>query len=252
MEALPPFPTLDAHAHLKNTRSAGELAACGAVLAMTLSLEEASQTLGRADQMILWGVGCHPGEVRAQQDFDAHAFQELIRRTPVVGEVGLDRRSQVPFEIQLKTLRNILSIVADNPRIVSIHSNHATAEVLEELNRQRISIAVLHWWSASNSRTKTAVDLGCYFSINPAIADHSRFSKNVPLERILLETDHGYDDMPQAIPGRIEATEHIVAQKYLVDALSLRRKVWRNFKEIIHGIGFERHLADGFEHLDLC
>ena len=165
MTKLLSLPTLDAHAHLKHTHSASDLSICGVVLAMTVSLEEATYAIARNDQTILWGIGCHPGEVDAQKRFDEHTFRELIKHTPIVGEIGLDKKSQVPFDAQLKTFRTILTIVADNPRLVSIHSNHVIAEVLEELERQRISTAILHWWSASNSRTKAAVQLGCYFPL---------------------------------------------------------------------------------------
>ena len=249
MTNLLSLPTLDAHAHLKHTHSASDLSICGVVLAMTVSLEEATHTIARNDQTILWGIGCHPGEVDAQQRFDEHTFKELIKHTPIVGEIGLDKKSQVPFDAQLKTFRAILTIVADNPRLVSIHSNHATSEVLEELERQRISTAILHWWSASNSRTKAAVQLGCYFSINPAIAHHSIFSKYVPIDSILLETDHGYDDSPAEIPTKIESTERAVAAKYLLDAPSLRHWVWNNFKHVVNRIGATDQLSDPLRHL---
>jgi hypothetical protein len=36
------YPTLDAHGHITPTRPADELAGCGAVLAMSISLEEAA------------------------------------------------------------------------------------------------------------------------------------------------------------------------------------------------------------------
>jgi TatD DNase family protein len=249
MSNMPSLPTLDAHAHIKHTHSALDLSTCGVVLAMTVSLEEASRAITRSDQTILWGIGCHPNEVDAQQRFDERIFRDLIKHTPIVGEIGLDKRSQVPFEAQLKTFRTILNIVADNPRLVSIHSNHATAEVLEELDRHPTSAAVLHWWSASNSRTKAAVELGCYFSINPAIARHSRFSKFVPIERILLETDHGYDDPPEEIPTKIESTEDAVAVKYLVDSASLRHTLWSNFRNVMERINGTDQLPDSIEHL---
>jgi len=244
MNYIPSLPTLDSHAHLRHTHSALDLSTCGAVLAMTVSLEEASHTITRNDQTILWGVGCHPGEVDAQQRFDERTFRDLIKHTPIVGEIGLDRRSQVPFDAQLKTFRTILTIVADNPRLVSIHSNHATAEVLDELEKRPISAAVLHWWSASNSRTKAAVQLGCHFSINPSIAEHSRFSKYVPIDHILLETDHGYDDSLQEIPTKIESTERLVAAKYLVDSGFLRHTVWNNFKNVMERINASDQLPD--------
>jgi TatD DNase family protein len=236
MSDLPVLPTLDAHAHLKHTHSATALSSCGAVFAMTVSLDEASHAVNRDDQTILWGVGCHPGDVIAQQSFDEHTFRRLITHTPIVGEIGLDRKSQVPIDAQLKTFRTILAIVSDNPRLVSIHSNHATAEVLEELHRQPISIAVLHWWNGSVSRTKAAVELGCYFSINPAIAQYSRFSQHVPADHILLETDHGYDEPPADIPNLIESTERIVSEKYLMDSATLRRIEWNNFRTLVQAL----------------
>ena len=108
MTNLLSLPTLDAHAHLKYAHSASDLSICGVVLAMTVSLEEATHTVARNDQTILWGIGCHPGEVDAQQKFDEHTFSELIKHTPVVGEIGLDKKSPVPFNTQLKTFRTIL------------------------------------------------------------------------------------------------------------------------------------------------
>ena len=130
MDAQQTLPTLDAHAHIKHTHRESDLSNCGGILAVTLSLEEASHAVVRHDQAVGWGVGCHPGDVDAQRDFSAKQFKDLIRHSAIVGEIGLDKKSQVPFETQLKTFRTILEIVSDRPRLVSIHSNHATAEVL--------------------------------------------------------------------------------------------------------------------------
>lgn len=49
METLPP---LDAHAHFDPARTPDELADSGAVLAMTLSLDEAAQAIGRGEPTI--------------------------------------------------------------------------------------------------------------------------------------------------------------------------------------------------------
>jgi TatD DNase family protein len=225
-------PTLDAHAHIKHSEGT-DLTSAGAVLAMTLSLEEASQAVRRKDPLVLWGVGSHPNEVKAQEDFDVHTFVELVKLTPVVGEIGLDKRSPVPLEVQLKVFRSILEVVADYPRVVSIHSNHTTNEVLEELTRKPITYPVLHWWNGSDSRTKAAVEVGSYFSIHSAIASYSRSPKFVPLERILLETDRGYDVSPSLIPSRIAAVESVVSTKYQTESGILRKTVWKNFGRLI-------------------
>ncbi|MDQ7811633.1 MAG: hypothetical protein RDU12_02875, partial [Brevundimonas sp.] len=36
-----------------------------------------------------WGVGCHPRHRQAQEGFAAGRFGELVKRTAIVGEIGL-------------------------------------------------------------------------------------------------------------------------------------------------------------------
>jgi len=87
------LPSLDAHVHLDPTRTAVDLADSGAVLAMTISLDEAALVVGRREPIIVWGVGCHPRNRRSQESFDAKPFHQLAEQTAVVGEIGLDKRS---------------------------------------------------------------------------------------------------------------------------------------------------------------
>ena len=143
------IPSLDAHAHLDPKRSPDELAASGAVLAMTLSLDEAALGIGRSEALITWGAGCHPRILKAQEAFDPDRFAELAKRTAIVGELGLDTGSRVPLARQLQTFRLALGVVAGLPRLVSIHSYQATGLVLEELRRQPVAVPVLHWWTGT-------------------------------------------------------------------------------------------------------
>jgi hypothetical protein len=71
---------LDAHAHLDPERTSDELADSGAVLAMTLSLDEAARVVDRHEPYISWGVGCHPRNLKAQESFNAGQFRELAQR----------------------------------------------------------------------------------------------------------------------------------------------------------------------------
>jgi len=226
------FPTLDAHAHLDPSRSPEEFSGFGAVLAMSLSLDEAELALGRSDLNTAWGVGCHPRFLRSQAGFDGYRFRALAERTAIIGEVGLDTGSRVPLETQYKTFRQVLEIIAELPRLVSIHSYQATGLVLQELQRFPVAIPVLHWWTGNVAETRQAVELGCYFSIHSAVARHSKFRLHVPLERLLVESDHGYNDPPAAIRCRIEWVEYLAAQQYALDVQEFRRLVWRNLGRI--------------------
>jgi len=231
------LPSLDAHAHLHLARSSEELAGCGTVLAMTLSLDEAAQAVGRCDPYIVWGVGCHPRKLRSQEAFDASRFQQLAEQAAIVGEIGLDCGSRVPLETQLANFRQALEVLVSLPRLVSIHSYQATGLVIEELRRRPVAAPVLHWWTGTVEETRQAVALGCYFSIHSAVARHSRFRSHVPPERLLIESDHGYDDPPAAIPCRVEWVEYLVAQQYRLDVKDVRRLAWQNFATILQQTG---------------
>ena len=228
-----PLPTLDAHAHLTNTLKEDQYLETGAVLAFTSSMEEATISMKRQDQHILWGVGCHPRFRKAQENFNPILFEKLIAKTPIIGEIGLDSGSRVPMEIQIKNFRQILEIITQQPRIVSIHSFQATDLVLEELKRNPINTPILHWWTGSAANTTEAVKMGSYFSIHSAVARQSKFRTRVPFQRVLVESDHGYNDPPAAIPCRIMWVEHLVAQQYRMKVEDLRIKIWKNFQDLV-------------------
>lgn len=237
--------TLDAHAHIDPARWPDPLPDGGAVLAMSLSPSEGGERATREDALIAWGVGCHPREKGAQRTFDAAEFAELMGSRAIVGEIGLDGGSGAPPDLQRATFSSILALVADRPRIVSIHGYQAEEAVLDELERTRVTAPILHWFQGSAAQASRAVRLGCYFSIHSAVARRSHFRTRVPLERVLVESDHGYADPPAAIPLRVGWVEHLVAQQYGLRVEELRETVWRNFARVVEATDTRALLPPG-------
>jgi TatD DNase family protein len=235
------LPALDAHAHLDEALPAQSFAASGFVLAQTMSLAQAERALGRTDAAIAWGVGCHPRLSRAQDAFAADSFERLVAQTPVIGEVGLDAGSRVPAATQLRTLRAILDRARAQPRIVSLHSFRSTGALLDELERRPLSAPILHWWRGRSDETQRAVRLGCYFSLHSAVAHWSIFRRHVPMDRLLIESDHGEKDPPAAIPLRVGWVEHLVGQQYGVSPSDIREVAWRNLAQLV-GVTHTGHL----------
>jgi len=229
--------SLDSHAHIDPSRRFDELAETGAVLAATLSLDEAGSVIRNSVPHILWGAGCHPRKLKALQGFNPARFCELLQRTPLVSEIGLDRGARTPLEHQLGVFRQILEIIQDQPRLVSIHCYQATDLVLEELRRKVVIAPILHWWTGSAAETCQAVELGCYFSIHTAVARHSKFRLHVPIERVLVESDHGWSDPPAAIPCRIRWVEYLVAKQYGREVDEVRAVVWGNLRSLVQKTG---------------
>ena len=217
----------------------------GVVFAVTRELGEAERALKRGDELTVWGVGCHPKLAdRAHRQFDRGRFERLVEATCFVGEVGLDGKSRVPLQVQLTTLRSILRVIAERPRIISLHSDSATEALVEELERSPGRGRILHWWLGDAALTKRAVDAGCYFSMPPAAARRSDVLSSIPLQRVLTETDHPFGDRgaSNARPGNIAQAETYLAAYYELDASELRRITWRNLARLVAEVGCARLL----------
>jgi TatD DNase family protein len=231
--ALPP---LDLHAHIDTSVPADDLASLGAVVfAATRSLTEAARAVQRHDERIIWGVGIHPGLARSHTGFDPDTFTQLIARTPLVSEIGLDGKSRVPMDRQQATLRRVLDVLARTPRIASIHSYAACEQVLHELERAPAPGMVLHWWLGDLALTARAVSLGCYFSLNASAVRKTALLEAIPLDHVLTETDHPFGDhsSDHPLPGNVALVEQALARHHRTTPENIRQIVWHNLAALV-------------------
>ncbi|MFN8560034.1 MAG: TatD family hydrolase [Dehalococcoidia bacterium] len=229
------------HAHVAVTINPADLAALNAVIfAVTRSLEEADQALQRRDDLTIWGTGCHPGLVRAHQAFSSDRFCQQVELTPYVGELGLDGKSRVPMSLQQSTLRAALEALSVRPRITSLHSYAATAELIAMLEHHRPVGAVLHWWLGTEQETRRAIELGCYFSINSSSCRRRDLLRIIPLDRLLTETDHPFGDRSHrgvSKPGNVSDVEEVIANVHSLSSVECRLTMWRNLYVLITTLG---------------
>lgn len=229
------FP-LDAHAHIEPDIAPAELVALrSCVVAVTRSLDEYERTLHRLDPSVVWGAGCHPGLVREVKGFSASRMKDAIATTPVIGEVGLNRAARTPMEPQLAALHRVLALASETPRVLSLHSYMATDLVVRELSEFRPVAAILHWWLGSPEETEVALEAGAYFSVNASQAKKWKSLRLVPLDRLLLETDHPFGDRSESQPrrpGNVSKPETVVSAAFNISPEALRLQTWRNLKAI--------------------
>lgn len=148
-------------------------------------------------QHVRVALGLHP-QLVAERENELALFEQYLVEARYVGEIGLDAAPQFysSFEAQERVFAHILRACAEHGgKILSLHSVRAVSKVLGHLERAfplERGRAVLHWFTGSTAEARRAVELGCYFSINGKMlqsARHRQLVQNLPLERLLTETD---------------------------------------------------------------
>lgn len=116
-----------------------------------------------------------------------------------IGEIGLDYfRKTVPAEIQKYWFKKQISLANKLNKPVCIHSRNAEEDTIQLLTANPIkNRGVIHSFSYGPDAAKTLVSLGFYFGVggmstyeNNNINEALR--KEIPISRILLETDCPY------------------------------------------------------------
>jgi TatD DNase family protein len=246
------LPQIDAHAHIETAVDPDDLAALDcAVFAMTREAREWTAIQKRDDQMTMWGVGCHPGYPDEIANFSNGRFAAALDGTALVGEVGLDSRSEAPMAAQRRVFRAVLEAVAARPRLISIHSVGASGKVLDELEAVPQRGAILHWWRGSRMETERAIELGCYFSLNGAEARRPKVLELLPLERILTETDYPFterSDKRATRPGAVTTIESALEEAWGTDRAGVRGQLWTNLAALCRAAGCIDLLPAGISH----
>lgn len=247
------LPPLDLHAHVSPKTSAPDLERLGAVVfAATRTLDEYESVKDRNDQVTIWGVGCHPGIAEAQSAYDPSKFAELISSSAYVSEIGLDGRSRVPMTDQDRVFRSILTRLQETPRILSVHSSGATGRTIEALEVIRVKGVVLHWWRGTEDQTKRALDLGCRFSVNAANMQHANDLAMIPLDRLLVETDHPSGDRSSSFPrqpGSVADVETALARLHGTTTERIRQQTWVNFSHLVDEVKVEALLPNPVQRM---
>lgn len=149
--------------------------------------------LAEGHPRIRTALGLHP-QIAHQRFGELELFDVLLPETKYVGEIGLDggKGFKDYWDIQLKVFRHILqSVHRSGGRIMTIHSRASAADVLDEISGID-GVPILHWFTGTKKQLKRAVDIGCWFSVGPAMLNTKKGEElisMIPQNRILTETD---------------------------------------------------------------
>lgn len=200
---------IDSHAHLEleefdkdrdEVIERAKEAGVGAIVAVGIDLADSKKAvaLARRYPMVYATVGVHPHDAAAVNPETYEELRALADEDKVVayGEIGLDFfRNRSPREVQIRRFGEQLDLSVELGLPVIIHDRDAHAETVEMLKAHKGKLrGVVHCFSGDYEMARQCIDLGYYISIPGTItykkSDVLRHVvQNVPLERLLVETD---------------------------------------------------------------
>lgn len=171
----------------------------------THSIQTVLEACEQYPDFLFPALGLHPEDVKDnwQQDLATihHAIENVYhsahRKIVAIGEIGLDyywdktykSQQQLAFQEQLHwaTQMNLP---------VMIHAREATEDMINILKEHPGVQGVMHCFTGSHEVAKQYLDMGFYLGIGGVLTFKNcklkQVLENIPLDRILLETDAPY------------------------------------------------------------
>ena len=157
-------------------------------------------TLSKSYPNIYCSVGVHPTETNCKDP----SIEELLEyaksnRVIAIGETGLDyfhvRKDEADW--QRDRFRRHIAASNQSGKPMIIHMRDSKEDTIEILSREKAEKGVMHCFAEDMETAEAAIDLGFYISFSGILTfksaqDLREVAKQIPTERILIETDSPY------------------------------------------------------------
>lgn len=143
-----------------------------------------------------YSIGIHPwyiDENRIDEDLKFTEEKLQNKNCLAIGECGLDKRIEVPFNLQISVFEKQLALAEKYKKPVVIHCVAAFQEITEIKKKMKISVPmVIHGFAKNKQLAEQLIKDGFYLSFGKYLLknpDLRSVFENVPNERFFLETD---------------------------------------------------------------
>lgn len=185
------------------------------------------KAIADAHENIWCTVGTHPHHSKDFPDTTAATLIAHAQDAKVVaiGETGLDLHyGYSPIEVQEQSFRTHITAARETQLPVIVHTREAddqTAVILEHETKKGAFPILLHCYTGGLNLAQRGLALGAYVSVSGILSfknahDVRDVIKQVPLDRIILETDCPYL-APMPYRGRRNEPAYL---PYVADALA--------------------------------
>ncbi|MCA1061748.1 TatD family hydrolase [Rossellomorea aquimaris] len=147
-------------------------------------------------------IGWHPVDAIDMKDEDLTWIEELSHHKKVVaiGEMGLDYHwDKSPKDIQKEVFRKQIQLAKKVKLPIVIHNRDATQDIVDILREEGAGEVggIMHCFSGSPEIAQECVDMNFYISLGGPVTFKNakkpkEVAKEIPLEKLLIETDCPY------------------------------------------------------------
>lgn len=143
-----------------------------------------------------YSIGIHPwyiDENRIDEDLKITEEKLQNKNCLAIGECGLDKRIEVPFNLQISVFEKQLALAEKYKKPVVIHCVAAFQEITEIKKKMKISVPmIIHGFAKNKQLAEQLIKDGFYLSFGKYLLknpDLKSVFADVPNERFFLETD---------------------------------------------------------------
>ncbi|MCV2484860.1 TatD family hydrolase [Flavobacterium sp. SH_e] len=180
-----------------------------------------------------YSIGIHPWYIDENRiDEDLKIIEEKLqtRNCLAIGECGLDKRIEVPFDLQISVFEKQLELAEKFKKPVVIHCVAAFQEVMAIKKRMKINVPMIsHGFSKNNQLAEQLISAGFYLSFGKYLLknpDLKTVFQNVPNDRFFLETD--------TIEESIQQVYELACEYKRLDLKELQGVILSNYKSIFN------------------
>jgi len=152
-----------------------------------------------------YSIGLHPWHISEKTvSEELKIVEKASKRADIlaIGEIGLDKAINVPFEKQIEVFEAQLRIAVKAGKTVVIHCVRAYSEILA-IRKQIKEPAtwIIHGFNANLQTANELLKSGCFLSFGSSLLNPKSKSalifNTIPTEKIFLETDESLCNIEQ-------------------------------------------------------
>ena len=167
----------------------------------SLASSRNASALANAYDYIYAAVGSHPDVADEVNEAVLEEYRKLVAENPkikAIGEIGLDYHYEdIPRELQLKAFRAQIALAKELGLPAIVHERDAHEDGMKVVEEFPEVTGVFHCYSGSAEMAKWLVARGWYIGFTGVLTFKNarkaiEVASQIPLERIVLETDCPY------------------------------------------------------------